>query len=325
MDASATRNPLLGALATVRTAILAPLRRSHGASKWMLVVGAGILAVIIVTALFADLIAPYSFDQYTDSEGARFPKLAPPSAEHLFGTTVRQTDLFSVIVFGARTALIVVVLSLVLSIAIGVPLGLISGYRGGRLDRFLMLVADAMLAFPSLLLAITISFALSAAAGGGMITAALAITVVYVPQYFRIVRNSVMSLKQETYVEAAATLGLPTARIATRYLLPNVMRSIPVLATLNAADAILTLAGLGFLGYGVQPNEAAEWGYELQRALPDVSSGLWWTTLFPGLSIMLLVTSLTLFGEGINDIYSPDARPTARRRSRRAMARKAVS
>lgn len=317
MSQTTTRNPVLRSLSAARDAVLAPLGRAHGASKWMLIVGACVLAAIILTAIFADLIAPYGFDQYRDAAGTRFPKLAPPSIEHLFGTTVRQTDLFSVIVYGARTALIVVLLSLVLSIAIGLPLGLVSGYRGGRLDRALMLVADAMLAFPSLLLAITISFALSAAAGGGIVTAALAITVVYVPQYFRIVRNSVMSLKQETYVEAAKTLGLPTARVATRYLLPNVMRSIPVLATLNAADAILTLAGLGFLGYGVQPNEAAEWGYELQRALPDVSSGLWWTTLFPGLAIMLLVTSLTLFGEGVNDIYSPDARPSVRRRLRR--------
>src|SRR5690349_547783 len=170
-------------------------------------IGVVIVAVFLASALLADVLAPYGFDQYQDAGGARFASLAPPSAEHPFGTTVRQVDLLSVVLHGARTALVVVLASLVLSIAGGVPRGLVSGYVGGRVDRVLMLIADAMFAFPSLLLAITISFALSAATGGGVATAAIAITVVYAPQYFRVVRNSVISVKQEPYVEAARTLG----------------------------------------------------------------------------------------------------------------------
>lgn len=304
-------------VADLRRTVVLPFRRAGGVAKGMLVTGVVLVAIFVLCAIFADLIAPYAFDQYRADDGSRFPDLAPPSTEHLFGTTVRQVDLFSVIAYGARTAITVVILSLVLSLVVGVPMGLISGYVGGKLDRVLMLVADAMFAFPSLLLAITISFALSSIAGGGILTASIAITVVYAPQYFRVVRNSVLSVKQEPYVEAARTLGASPWRTAVRYVLPNVIQSIPVVATLNAADAILTLAGLGFLGYGVQPNEAAEWGYELQRALADVGAGVWWTALFPGLAILLFVLGLTLLGEGMNDVFNGSSRGTATRRRAR--------
>lgn len=310
---AATRRSPLDAL---RRNVILPFRRAGGVARGMLLTGIVLVLFFVLCAVFADLLAPYGFDQYRTEDGTRFPDLAPPSPEHLFGTTVRQVDLFSVIAYGARTAIIVVVLSLVLSLVVGVPMGLISGYVGGRLDRVLMLVADAMFAFPSLLLAITISFTLSSISGGGIFTAAIAITVVYAPQYFRVVRNSVLSVKQEPYVEAARTLGASSWRTALRYVLPNVIQSIPVVATLNAADAILTLAGLGFLGYGVQPNEAAEWGYELQRALADVGSGVWWTALFPGMAILLFVLGLTLLGEGMNDVFNSSSRGAGRRRSR---------
>jgi peptide/nickel transport system permease protein len=238
--------------------------------------------------------------------------LAPPSALHWFGTDVRSNDVLSVVIYGSRTALEVVALSMVLSIAIGLPLGLISGYFGGPLDRVLLLVMDALFSFPYLLLAIVIAFLLSGA-GGGVVTAAVAITIVYVPQYFRVVRNSVVSVREEPYVEAAKTLGAPAWTIITRYIAQNVLHSVPVIATLNAADAILTLAGLGFLGYGIEPNQAAEWGYALQRAIPDASSGIWWTALWPGLAIVLLVTGLTLLGEGLNEFYNPVLRTRARK------------
>ncbi len=191
------------------------------------------------------------------------------------------------------------------SLVIGVPLGLVSGYLGGRLDRVLVLITDALFAFPYLLLAIVIAFLLSDTFGQGVLTAAIAITAVYIPQYFRVVRNHVISVREESYVEAARALGAPRRTIIRRYVLSNVIQNVPPIATLNAADAILTLAALGFLGYGIQPTEAAEWGYDLQRAIDDAGAGIWWTGLFPGMAIVLLVTGFTLVGEGLNDVLNP--------------------
>jgi peptide/nickel transport system permease protein len=157
-------------------------------------------------------------------------------------------------------------------------------------------------------LAIVVAFLLTAYVGGGVMTAALAITAVYVPQYFRVVRAATVSAKESTYVEAARAMGAGPVTIMSRYLLNNVVHSVPVIGTLNAADAILTLAGLGFLGYGIQPTEAAEWGYDLQRAVADAGTGIWWTGLFPGLAIVLLVLGLTLVGEGLNETMNPALR-----------------
>jgi peptide/nickel transport system permease protein len=209
------------------------------------------------------------------------------------------------VIWGSRTAIEVVVLSLIFSLAIGVPLGLFSGYVGGKTDRVLVLIMDALFAFPYLLLAIVIAFLLSDKIGQGIVTAAVAITVVYVPQYFRVVRNHVISVREEAYVDAARALGAPRRTIISRYVFANVIQNVPVIATLNAADAILTLAALDFLGYGIQPTQAAEWGYDVSRAIDDAGAGIWWTGVWPGLAIVLLVTGFTLVGEGLNDVLNP--------------------
>jgi peptide/nickel transport system permease protein len=284
--------------------VVTQIREAHGTPKRLLYAGLAIVLLFTVLAIFASLIAPYGFAQ-VDSGGVRFPKQAAPSSAHLFGTTVQSTDVLSRVIWGARTAIEVVVLAVVFSIAIGVPLGLISGYVGGKLDRVLVLINDALFAFPYLLLAIVIAFLLSDKFGQGIVTAAVAITVVYIPQYFRVVRNHVISIREESYVEAARALGAPRRTIISRYVFSNVVQNVPAIATLNAADAILTLAALGFLGYGIQPTDAAEWGYDINRAIDDVGAGIWWTGLFPGLAIVLLVTGFTLVGEGLNDILNP--------------------
>ncbi len=284
-----------------------PFRDVRGLSKWLLWTGVGLTLLFVLVAALAPWVAPYDFNQVADS-GGRFPKQAPPSGEHLFGTSVRSEDVFSRVVYGARTAVQVVTLAVAVSLLVGVPLGLISGYFGGWLDRVLVLVADALFAFPYLLLAIVIAFLLSDAIGGGVVTAALAITVVYVPQYFRVVRNSTLSAREATYVEAARALGARPRTIISRYIFGNVIQSVPVIATLNAADAMLTLAGLGFLGYGIQPTDGAEWGYDLQRAIPDTAADIWWTGVFPGLAIVAFVVGLTLVGEGLNDTLNPTLR-----------------
>ena len=282
----------------------APIGELRGTGRVMFWAGVTITLFFIAMAVFAPAVSPYSFDQY-QANGHRFPQLAPPSHEHLMGTTVQSTDVLSRVIWGARTELKVVLVSLALSLSIGIPLGLVSGYFGGRLDRLLVLVMDAMLAFPFLLLAIVIAFLLSGSIGQGILTAAVAITVAYVPLYFRVVRNHTISIREEPYVEAARAMGARPFTVIRKYVFYNVVQNVPPLATLNAADAILTLAALGFLGYGIQPTQAAEWGYDIQRAVSDAASGIWWTGLFPGLAIVLLVTGLTLLGEGLNETINP--------------------
>jgi peptide/nickel transport system permease protein len=283
---------------------IVPIREARGFAKAMLWFGAAVTFFFIVLAVFAPLISPYGFNQY-QAHGHRFAQLAGPSSAHWMGTTVQSVDVMSRVIYGTQTELKVVFLALVFSLSIGVPLGVISGYFAGWLDRVLVLVMDALFAFPYLLLAIVIAFVLSSWVSSGVFTAAAAITVVYIPQYFRVVRNHVISVREEPYVEAARALGAKPFTIMRRYIFFNVVQNVPVIATLNAADAILTLAGLGFLGYGIQPNEGAEWGYDIQRAVSDATSGIWWTGLFPGIAIVLLVTGLTLLGEGLNETINP--------------------
>jgi peptide/nickel transport system permease protein len=293
---------------------LAPIAEARGLPKWVLYAGLAIVSVFVIFAIFAPLISPYGFDQYLDGSGERFPKSirgGEPSADHWFGTNAQSTDVFSHIVYGSRTALEVIVIAVLVSLLVGVPLGLFSGYYGGPLDRTLVFVMDAMFAFPSLLLAILVAFLLQGKfeflgeSFSGIMAAAISITVIYIPQYFRVIRNSVVSVREEPYVEAARVLGAKPRSVIRRYVFGNVVQNVPVIATLNAADALLTLAGLGFLGFGVQPTEAAEWGYDLQRALPEASAGIWWTSVYPGLAIVLLVTALTMVGESLNDLLNP--------------------
>ncbi|NJK34842.1 MAG: ABC transporter permease [Oscillatoriales cyanobacterium SM2_2_1] len=226
-----------------------------------------------------------------------FPIHVPPSAEFWFGTDQQGHDVLARVVGGVGVAWQVMLLAMALSAGIGVPLGLISGYGGGWLDRGLVLVMDALYTLPGLLLAITITFIV----GPGVVNAAIALSVSYVPQYFRLVRNQVMALKNTPLIEAARAVGASPWRIVGRYLAPTVLRSIPAILTLNAADAILTLAGLGFLGLGV-PERVPEWGHDLKQALDAFGSGeaIWWTTLFPGATMTLMVTGLSLMGEGLN-------------------------
>ncbi len=289
----------------------APIAEARGMSRSMLWIGAGITLAFVLTALLAPVLAPYDFDTFR-ANGQRFPQLAAPSADHLMGTNVQSTDVLSRIIWGTQTELKVVIVSLFFSIAVGVPLGLLSGYFGGWLDRALVLIMDALLVFPFLLLAIVIAFLLSDRVGQGILTAAIAITVVYVPLYFRVVRNHTISIREEPFVEAARALGARPFTVIRKYVFFNVVQNVPPLATLNAADAILTLAALGFLGYGIQPTDGAEWGYDINRAVSDAASGIWWTGVFPGLAIVLLVSGLTLLGEGLNETINPVLRKRPR-------------
>ncbi|HBL11788.1 MAG TPA: peptide ABC transporter permease, partial [Cyanobacteria bacterium UBA11162] len=166
----------------------------------------------------------------------------PPGAKYWFGTSRQGYDVFSRSVFGSQAALKVVILATTLSLIIGVPLGLVSGYLGGRLDRVLLFLMDTIYTLPGLLLSVTLAFVV----GRGVFNAAIALSISYIPQYYRVVRNHTASVKTELFIEAAQAMGASPSRVLSRYLFLNVIQSVPVLFTLNAADAILILGGLGF-------------------------------------------------------------------------------
>lgn len=273
-----------------------------------------VLAGVVITVLFGLLavvgpaVAPYSGIQFREVEGdtssEQIARLEQPTGQHPFGTTRDRYDVLGRVIGGAQLALTVVLVSTVIAMTIGVPLGLLSGYRGGRLDKVLVTTMDAVYVFPPLLLAIIVAFALQRYLEPGVPSAAAAVGLTYVPQYYRVVRNQTLSVKELPFVEAARSLGAPQRTILGRYVFFNVVQSVPVIFTLNAADAVLTLAGLGFLGYGVTP-PTPEWGYDISQAVNDITAGVWWTAFWPGVAIVALVTGLTLIGEGLNDIINP--------------------
>jgi peptide/nickel transport system permease protein len=293
-----------------RLPVVHQLQQSVGIQRGMLVAGLVITALFLLTAIFAPVLAPYGFAQLRDADGP-FGAQQPPSPEHLLGTTVGGYDVLSRVLWGTQTALGVIVVAVLLSIFAGVALGLVSGYFGGWLDRVLVVICDAIYAFPTLLLAIVMSIAISGGQSslwGGIFAAAISITVVFIPQYFRVIRAETVRIKSEAYVESAKVVGTSNVRIMFRHVLRNATRTLPLIFTLNASEAILTLAGLGFLGFGIEPTSAAEWGVDLKAALSDVSSGIWWTSVPPGLAILLTVLGVTLVGESLNDLADPRLR-----------------
>jgi peptide/nickel transport system permease protein len=299
-----------------RLPIIKQLRQSVGLQRGMLIAGLIITGIFVVAAIFAPLLAPYGFAQLRDGTHL-FGAQQPPSAAHPWGTTVGGFDVLSRVVWGSQTALGVIVVAVILSIFAGIFLGLVSGYLGGWLDRVLVVICDAIYAFPSLLLAIVMSIVISGGQSsllGGIFAAAISITVVFIPQYFRVIRAEAVRIKAEAYVESAKVIGASSPRIMFRHVLRNSTRTLPLIFTLNCSEAILTLAGLGFLGFGIEPTAAAEWGFDLNKAISDVTSGIWWTALFPGLAIVLTVLGMTLVGESLNDLADP------RLRGRRAVA-----
>jgi peptide/nickel transport system permease protein len=268
----------------------------------LLGVGLVLTIIFILIALFSPLLQAIGLIQDPTDILSNYP-LQPPSSAHWFGTNVRGYDVFSRTLFGARAALSVVFLATGLSLVIGVPLGLISGYLGGKIDRVLLFIMDTLYTLPGLLLSVALAFVL----GRGILNVAIAVSIAYIPQYFRVVRNQTASVKNELFIEAARAIGASPSRILSKYLFFNVVQSVPVLFTLNAADAILVLGGLGFLGLGL-PEEVPEWGHDLKEALADLSTGIWWTTLFPGLAMTTMVVGLSLLGEGLSEIVNPLSR-----------------
>lgn len=293
-----------------RLPVVSHFNKSVGLQRGMLVAGLVLTGIFLLTAIFAPLLAPYGFSQLSDADGG-FPAQQEPGGKHLLGTTVGGYDVLSRVIWGAQTAALVVIVAVTMSIVVGVALGLVSGYLGGWLDRILVVIADAVYAFPSLLVAIVMAIVISGGQSsliGGIFAAGISITLVFIPQYFRVIRAETIRLKTEPFVESAKVVGASNLRIMTRHIYKNATRTLPLIFTLNASEAILTLAGLGFLGFGIEPSSAAEWGFDLNKALADTTSGIWWTGVFPGIAIVLTVLGLTLVGESINDLNDPRLR-----------------
>ena len=219
-----------------------------------------------------------------------------PSFNHYCGTDRLGRDVCLRTLQGSIIAIQVVFLAMFFAVSIGLPLGLLSGYFGGFVDKFLSLLMDTIFSIPVILLSVVIAFVL----GKGILNAAFALCIVYSPQYYRLIRNQTILIKDETYVESASISGAGIFRIIFKYILPNVLTPLPILLTLNAADAILVLGSLGFLGLGV-PANIPEWGSDLNLAMSALPTGIWWTALFPGLAMFILVLGLSFLGEGLEE------------------------
>lgn len=261
------------------------------------VAGLVVIVFFLFLAVFGDLLAPWD-PEYSNMSMA----FIKPCADHWFGTDQLGRDIFSRILSGTKISLLVGISAVAYSLIIGTILGSVAGYFGGRVDGFIMRCMDIMLSIPSILLAIT----LMAALGKGLDKAIIAIGTVSIPEYARIVRSSILSVKENDYVAAAKVIGNSDRRIIFRHILPNVVSSIVVRATLGISTAILDTAALGFLGMGVQP-PMAEWGDMLGRARTYIFSAPY-TLIFPGLAITLAVLAFNLFGDGLRDALDPKER-----------------
>ncbi len=283
------------------------MSKEHKGEWYIIVAGAIILFVIILSSVFAGVIAPFSpltdvASPYIEANNLNMRPATPlpPNETFIMGTNDLGFDVFSRILFGSRTVLLVSIAASIFSALMGIPIGLLSGFYGGKTDRVLSLLMDSIYSFPGLILAI----ALAAMLGPGVTNISVAIAVIYVPTYFRIVRGQVLSVKEELYVEAARSIGAGPMTIMTKYIFPNVIASVVVIFSLNVADAILTEAGLSFLGLGLPP-DLPDWGIDLSKGKKFVPSGYWWIVTFPGLMIMLVALSFTMIGEGLNEVLNP--------------------
>ncbi|HEV2357418.1 MAG TPA: ABC transporter permease [bacterium] len=262
-----------------------------------LLVGLLILVLVVGAALFAGFLAPYSpIDQsFAD-------QLRPPSGSHLFGTDEFGRDIFSRVLYGARIALTVGVISDGIALATGVAAGVVAGYFGGLPDSLVMRTVDVMLAFPYLLLAMIVVAIL----GPSLTNAMIAIGIVYTPQFARLVRGAVLGIREQEFVEAAGAIGAGSVRVLARHVLPNILSPIIVMATLTVGFTIVETAGLSFLGLGAAP-PTPEWGSMLATGRSYMLTAPWIAT-FPGLAILVTVVGFNLVGDGLRDLLDPRLR-----------------
>jgi peptide/nickel transport system permease protein len=266
----------------------------------LFMLGLAISALLVLAALFAPWLAPYPGDASGDINMKA--KLQPPSAEHLMGTDQFGRDIFSRVLFGARKSLTIGIGIVVIAFTIGLPLGLIAGYYGGKIDEVLMRICDGFLSFPVLLLPIVIGGVF----GGSMRINMIGLAIVWWPWYVRLLRGQVLITREQAYVLAAKSIGVRNRTIILRHIIANSIGPVLVQVSLDLGYAILASASLSFIGIGAKP-PTAEWGFMISEARPYFMD-FWWTTAFPGLAIFLTVFTFNLLGDGLREILDPKTR-----------------
>lgn len=284
-----TGEPLLRKQRSYYSEALRRLRSSPSA-----IFGSVVLVILILLAVFADVIAP--FDPVEMRTGDPF---TPPGVEHLMGTDQFGRDLFSRVLYGARISLTVGLIAVLIGLTLGVLAGLASGYYAGWTERIIMRLTDAMLAFPGIMLAL----AIVATLGSSLVNVMIAVGIAYIPTYTRLVRGAVLSAKEEVYVLAARSIGVRTPNIIARHILPNILAPVIVLSTVSIGTAIISAASLGYLGLGAQP-PTPEWGLILNQGRSYMRQA-WWISTFPGLTIMVTVFAINMLGDGLRDALDP--------------------
>lgn len=284
-----------------------PAARSAAAPRWLrrilgisrrsptLAIGAAILLAFALLALLAPWIAPH------DPVAAN-PRnvLAPPGGAHLMGTDGNGMDVFSRVLAGAAWAFGIAIPAVAVGIAVGVPLGLYTGYRGGWADEIIMRVFDALRVFPSIILAL----AVVAAAGPSLLNVVLVIGFLDSPVFARVVRAEVIALRNSTFVESAIAAGNPSWRILFVHILPNAIQGAMAQSAVRAAWAVRISATLAFLGVGIQP-PTPEWGAMIRQGAEYLVTGQWWVGIFPGIALILMVLGLNMLGDGLQDLLDP--------------------
>ena len=282
----------------------------------MAIGSAAVALACILCAVFANVVAPHNPTDLATLELG--DSMLPPAwmeggtAKYLLGTDEQGRDVLSALMYGARISLFVGGASVLLSMVIGVSLGLVSGYVGGRLDALIMRICDVMLSFPSILIALLIAGVGHALFPGAHDTLAFGVLIIAIAlpgwvQYARAVRGSTMVERHKEYVQAARVIGVPPLRIMMKHVLPNVLGPVLVLATINIATAILTEATLSFLGVGVPPTEPSL-GTLIRIGNEFLFSGEWWITIFPGVAMVVMVLSINLLGDWLRDALNPKLR-----------------
>jgi len=269
------------------------LRRNSLSFAALIVIG-----TIAGMAILAPLISPYD-PNATDSNQA----MSSVSLQHPMGTDIFGRDILSRVIHGARVDLLVALGATLIALVISSAVGSLSGYSGGWIDHTLMRVIDTIMSFPSFILAMGITAAL----GNKLINVVIAIAITHIPIYTRLIRGEMLRIREMEYAEAARTVGNPKSRIIFYHLLPNCFPPVIVQATLAMGWAILTVAGLSFIGLGIQP-PLSEWGYMTAEGANYIVSGEWWIFLFPGLAIMITVLSFNMVGDALRDVLDPRMR-----------------
>jgi len=280
------------ALLRIKDKTIKKFKQSAMSNQVLVSVGLILVIAIIFLGAFASFVSPYSPLELGED------KLSPPTTVHPLGTDNLGRDVFSRIAHGTKISLLVAASAISVSLVLGAGLGTVSGYFGGFIDRVIGLSMDALFTFPVIILALAVSVML----GPGVTNTAIAVGIALIPSYYRVTRSLVLSIKERGFIEGTKAIGAGDFHMIIRHILPNCLSSLAVLTSFNIAEAIISVAGLGFLGLGIQ-QPTPEWGADLKIGREVLAAGAWWPSLFPGLLIFVMVLGINLLSEGVNAMF----------------------